>query len=196
MYKEYKKEVLRTLSKFNLTISDNDFIQKKLKRIQLIEESYNLFPPDSYKCFLLLCDNGFFKDMMLFQLGKSERVLEELYCLTGNDNLIEQLEIYLNRIPEALLPIGMCPNGDQICIGVKDEMFGKILLWGHENELEAWKMIGAISSEADINSYYENIELISDSFLDFLSSLKLNDELNEENHDHGDIWLHEDLLKD
>ncbi|WP_226665560.1 SMI1/KNR4 family protein [Metabacillus litoralis] len=197
MYTEYEKDIISILSKFKLEISDNDTFKEKLNLIQGIEEKYNLFLPESYKCFLLLCNNGFFSDTVSFNIEDSEFLLNELYCLTGNDNLTAQIETFLFRMPQNLIPIGERPNGDQVCIGVKEETNESVFLWYHENELEARKMIGEINSDTDTNSYYENIEIISNSFLNFLNSLKLNDKIAEEvDLDDVEIWLDDDLLND
>ena len=160
-----------------------------------MEGKYQIILPDSYKCFLLLCNNGYFSDVVSFNVGNSEFLINELYCLNGIDNLAEQIETFLFRMPQALIPIGERPNGDQICIGVKEESKDKIFMWYHENELEAKKIIGDIYT-GDIDSYYENVEIISGSFLDFLNSLKVNDNSTEVDLDDIEIWLDDDLLKD
>lgn len=197
MNKENQEKILPILSKFDLTKSDSDSYKEKLNIIQGIEKEYNIKLPESYKCFLLLCNNAFFSNEVIFKIGNSENILNEIYSLTGNENLIEQIETFIFRMPEAIIPIGESPNGDQICIGVKEDKNGKIYLWEHENELEARKMIGEINSDTDINSYYENLILINNSFLDFLNSLKINGKIDEgEDFEAVEIWLDDDLLND
>lgn len=197
MNKENQEKILPILSKFDLTKSDSDSYKEKLNIIQGIEKEYNIKLPESYKCFLLLCNNAFFSNEVIFKIGNSENILNEIYSLTDNENLIEQIETFIFRMPEAIIPIGESPNGDQICIGVKEDKNGKIYLWEHENELEARKMIGEINSDTDINSYYENLILINNSFLDFLNSLKINGKIDEgEDFEAVEIWLDDDLLND
>jgi len=74
-------------------------------------------------------------------------------------------------------------------------LLGFVYLWNHEEELEAIKMI--TNSEEDINNYFHNLELLNNSFMDFLNSLQINKNNEEENSidlDDVEIWLDDDLL--
>lgn len=82
------------------------------------------------------------------------------------DNLKEYIwdfKLEEKRLPTHILPIAHDPGGNLICIscGLKDE--GYIYFWDHENEVDY--------SDSDDDDY-SNLYLISETFNDFIKSLK------------------------
>lgn len=68
-----------------------------------------------------------------------------------NFNLL--IERYKYRIPKELIPIGECPGGDQLCMGIKNKSYGKIYFWEHnkeradmEFETETWEPVNLLFS--------------------------------------------------
>jgi len=102
-------------------------------------------------------------------------------------------------MPDCLIPIGKCPGGNLICIGVKEPVLGKVFFWYHENEALAKLMINN-NPPKDINLYWDNLFLVSNTFIDFLRLLSINDKDNKEDevYDVQDIelLLDDDLLND
>jgi len=95
-----------------------------------------------------------------------------------------------------MIPIGESPGGNLICLGVKESIISKVYLWNHENEREAKIMVGIEDASDDINSYWENIHLVSKTFLGFLSGLELINETDKIDVDDVELWLDDDLLDD
>lgn len=195
MESDYKKNIMSLIEKLHLTKSVDSKKKEKTDEIEKIERKYNVLFDESYKAFLIHCSKGFFEEEVFLQFKDNKIMINELYVLDGNDSLYEQIETFLYRMPEALIPIGECPGGDQICLGVSGELLGFVYLWNHEEELEARKMIGDIDSETDINNYFNNLELINSSFMNFLNSLQINiEEKNSIDLDDIEVWLDDDLL--
>ncbi|APH06411.1 SMI1/KNR4 family protein [Bacillus weihaiensis] len=195
MESDYKRNIISLIEKLHLSKSEDGKYKAKTVDIREIESKYNLLLDESYKTFLIHCSKGFFEEEVFLQFKDNKILINELYVLDGDDNLFDQLEKFLYRMPESLIPIGERPGGDQICLGVSRELLGFVYLWNHEEELEAIKMI--TNSEEDINNYFHNLELLNNSFMDFLNSLQINKNNEEENSidlDDVEIWLDDDLL--
>jgi hypothetical protein len=72
----------------------------------------------------------------------------------------EKLDVYKNRMPNGLIPIGEDPGGNIIVLSVRDHDYGVIYFWDHENETD--------EGEAPNG---ENLYFIASSFLEFLDDL-------------------------
>lgn len=90
----------------------------------------------------------------------------------GLNEVIEATEQYAGRIPNALIPI-TDDMGDLLCIGVGGDVFGKIYYWEHEDELVAKLMVGIPTHTENIDEYWDNLYLVSNSFVDFLNGLRI-----------------------
>lgn len=75
-------------------------------------------------------------------------------------NLLEKLKTYSARIPDNMFPIANDDLGNLILV-VKRPERGKVYFWDHEMEV----------AEGEIPDY-SNLTLISDSFDDFINSLR------------------------
>lgn len=191
----------------NLEVKPPDTLPDKMKNKELkfIEEKYKILIPNEYKEFLLNYNEVFFENEVKFKLIElspwatleGTQIFDGFYALNSQNSISEQIDCYANRMPSSLIPIGECPGGNLICIGVKESAFGKIYFWDHENELEAKLMIGAETSTNNINLYWENLYLISETFIDFLSRLEINQRNSKDednNVDDVELWLDDDLL--
>ncbi len=74
------------------------------------------------------------------------------------------INIYASRIPLRSVPIGASPGGDIFLLDLRNNEFGRILYWRPERETEGC---------ADF--FYENIEVVSDSFSNFLTQFMDDD---------------------
>ena len=48
------------------------------------------------------------------------------------DSIQNHLEVYRNRIPKSMIPIGSSPNGDLFLMSSKSDSLGRIYYWEHE----------------------------------------------------------------
>jgi len=83
------------------------------------------------------------------------------------DNFLKDyntFKIWQKRMPDELIPIGCGSGGDQICISVKGNNYGKVYFWNHDWECEE-------GEEPD----YSNVHLIANSFTEFINSLYQSD---------------------
>nr|WP_269412604.1 SMI1/KNR4 family protein [Lentibacillus daqui] len=162
--------------------------------------------PDDYKQFLRWYGETFFEKNIIFKpleppptaTEDGNQYFDGFYGLMSENNINQQIDDYKNRIPGNLIPVGECPGGNLICIGVNGTSYGKIYFWNHENELEARLMIGDVAGVENIDLYWDNIYLVSETFVDFLNTLEIdnNDFEEDENMDEIELWLDDDLLDD
>ncbi len=82
-------------------------------------------------------------------------------------DLIKNYNCYKDRIPQNLLPIAdSC--GNVVCISLAGDNKDCVYLWDHNDE------------EMVENPGYSNVYLLAHSFDEFINSLELDDELNDE----------------
>lgn len=136
---------------------------------------YDINIPKDYREFLLNYDETFYENEVTYKpletspwtSKEGTQVFEGFYGLSSENNLFYQIEGYLNRMRDCMIPIGESPGGNLICIGVTESFIGKVYFWNPENEREA-KIIAEIEvASDDIKSYWENIHLVSETFRGF-----------------------------
>lgn len=198
------KEIEKKLKELNIVSEIGKFKKHSENEIIKIENKYGFEFPQDYREFLLKFGNSSFESNSYFHsIERTPYATEDnldsinvFYGLDNDDNdLAEQVEIYLDRIPKAIIPIAEAEGGNIICIGVKDEINGKIFYWDHENEYKAKLMLG-MKLTVDINEYWENVYIVAESFWDFIMSFKVVDKKNNSKIDLDDIELQldDDLL--
>lgn len=147
-----------------------------------IEEKYNVLFPEIYTYFVLTYGGSKFEHDICY------RSLELTPCTDKNglnafdsffgldddlNNLSNKINQYFERIPSSLIPIADDGGGNLICIGVKDEYKERIYFWYHENEWMANAMLNEKQYEnVSSDDYWDNVFLISDHFLDFISGFE------------------------
>jgi hypothetical protein len=153
--------------------------------LQQIEKEYKLSLPIEYKKFVvkyggLMIDYGVYFPVLEKSprtTSDGTRMIDIFYGLQNNeDNLRKKLEAYKDRMPSSIIPIGELPGGDQLCLGVKGDIFGKVYIWDHENELVAKLMIGYPVEHSDLDRYWDNLYLVAESLFDFINSLEKSDD--------------------
>ena len=82
----------------------------------------------------------------------------------SSDDIISTLGDYEGRIPSTLLPIGEDAGGNQICLGIRGDILGKVYFWYHGGE--------TIPGEPMATN---NTFLVANSFEEFVMSMRLND---------------------
>ena len=84
-------------------------------------------------------------------------------------NLFKNYQIFENRMPKELIPIGDDGGGNQICLAVGGDNYGKVYFWDHD-----WE-----NDDEEQEPDYSNVYLIANSFTEFVNKLyeyKLEDE--------------------
>ncbi|MBC2241408.1 SMI1/KNR4 family protein [Listeria booriae] len=128
--------------------------------IEDFEQRYNLKLAEDYKKFLLDF-NGGYADPNVFKISEEqgESVLNTLYGLGIDDEYDELESVYESLdgiIPSDFISIADDSGGNQICLGVDDDYFGKVFVWIHDMEIE---------------EDMDNMFLLADDFKLFLDNL-------------------------
>ncbi|MBC1780367.1 SMI1/KNR4 family protein [Listeria booriae] len=128
--------------------------------IEDFEQRYNLKLAEDYKKFLLDF-NGGYADPNVFKISKEqgESALNTLYGLGIDDEYDELASVYESLdgiIPSGFISIADDSGGNQICLGVDDDYFGKVFVWIHDMEIE---------------EDMDNMFLLADDFKLFLDNL-------------------------
>ena len=120
--------------------------------------------PKEYFEHLLNYNGGYPQpDAFNFLDGGTASSVQEFYKLNSKDaynDLIQNYKMFQDRIPTELIAVGCDPGGNQICLAINGQDFGKVLFWDHEFEADNGE-----------TPTYENIRLISKNFNSFLESL-------------------------
>lgn len=103
--------------------------------------------------------------------------VNELFGLdrqTGTNDIRKQRAIYVNRLPSALLPVGLAAGGNLICLCVQGSELGTVYFWDHESE-----------------SSGEALRALTDSFSAFMHSLRplRADEVKLRKEDVIEAWI-------
>ncbi|WP_406590376.1 SMI1/KNR4 family protein [Bacillus atrophaeus] len=100
------------------------------------------------------------------------------FGLDDNDfNIATLAETYEDQMPDWIIPIADANGGNQICLGIKGEGSGKVYFWDHE-----------------LTNGVKDTFLIADSFEDFIQSLSIEEDSDEEDDGILFIELNADLL--
>jgi cell wall assembly regulator SMI1 len=121
--------------------------------------------PDDYRQFLLR-HNGGRPDRNVFPVVgdplNDTGIINWLYSIEDGDvyDLVGNAEIYKGRMPAELLPIGLDPFGNQICLALAGPNKGRVYFWDHEEEVGE-----------DEKPTYENVYFIANSFTEMMDGL-------------------------
>jgi hypothetical protein len=160
-----------------------------LEDIANLEKKLNICFPEDYKQHLLKYNGGHpIKDgYPLIEYidndpnDNSADIAWFLAIYNGEHNNFlrdyNTFKIWQKRMPDELVSIGCGSGGDQICISVKGNNYGKVYFWNHDWECEE-------GEEPD----YSNVHLIANSFTDFINSLYETVLLEDENG--KDLWVY------
>ena len=158
---KYDKRTVR-----QMIAANNKTTGASLDSIKKLEFDIGSSLPDDYKDFLISYDGGL-PEPAAFDIPRENNssIVKEFFGL-DTPLLTASIEynrrMYENRIPKKFLVIGCDVFGNRIILGIKNDNYGEIFFWDHENEAD----------EDNVEEYYENIYLISKNFSDFLNSLR------------------------
>ncbi|MBC2100110.1 SMI1/KNR4 family protein [Listeria booriae] len=128
--------------------------------IEDFEQRYNLKLAEDYKKFLLDF-NGGYADPNVFKISEEqgESALNTLYGLGIDDEYDELESVYESLdgiIPSGFISIADDSGGNQICLGVDDDYFGKVFVWIHDMEIEE-DMDNMFLLAADFKLFLDNL---------------------------------------
>jgi len=137
--------------------------------VKVLESYFFCKFPNAYRQFLLKTNGG--KPTKIYFIVKTTKKLGTVHYFLGISpdrykGLLEYEKVFCGRIPSNTLAIASDPGGDLILLSVKGQDYGKVYYWDHNWEAEDGQ-----------TPDYSNLTLIADSFEDFLSSLKSEDEI-------------------
>ena len=136
--------------------------------LEAFEQLLDVSLPADYRRFLVM-SNGGHCGGALWYIGPSpegretEAGVHHVYGFQRKScfSLAATRECYQSdgqvRIPLALLPIMDDPFGNAICLGVRDEHYGRVYFWDHEQEPDPEEWDGRVETAG-------NITLIANSF--------------------------------
>lgn len=137
--------------------------------IRDFEENIGMpFPPD-YREFMLKYNGGDpLKCVFKFQDATgpySDSIIRYFFAFSDdyNESIKHNHEIYTlaDRVPKNILPIAEDPGGNIVCLSLAGDDVGKVYFWDHEQE-----------GLTEASSTYENLELIANSFTEFVDGLE------------------------
>lgn len=138
----------------------------KLTREEIhdFEVRYNLHLPEEYIRFLL-SHNGGSPDKVYFIENGADLVVNTFWSLSKEKYNLEryytEMVIQDKELPEKILPIGDDAFGNAICLSCRDEDFGKVYFWDHE---EDWDHDDC--HDVDLRLLAENISIILDNLVE------------------------------
>jgi hypothetical protein len=149
-----------------------------------VERSLDVRLPDSYRRFLLEHDGGepednFFDPAEGAQVEAGETGVDAF--LSGAEIIEKRTGLYRDRIPLYMLPVARAAGGDMICLSLRDEDFGAVYLWFHEEEADPDEG----EEPGDRNLYS-----MADDFDAMLERLKPIDELEiDTDVEAAEVWV-------
>lgn len=141
-------------------MANMDRVNEKItiNEVREFEGQYALNLPKQYIDFLLKY-NGGYPEASTFKISddEGESIVNKFYGIGDmKGNLAKVFEALDGELPEGCISIGSDSGGNEICIGISEEYFGKIYFWMHDME----------SDEEMDNMYF-----LSNSFNDFFDNL-------------------------
>jgi len=127
------------------------------EQIERLERRVGGRLPDEYRGFLRQQDGG--------RLADNTDAVKEIFGLGSNvpefASLWHKLDVYNGRVPEWLLPVAEDEFGNLFAISTRDDDFGSVWFWDHEEEADE----GEPPTE-------DNLRLRAPDWQSFLTSLE------------------------
>jgi hypothetical protein len=130
------------------------------------ENEWGFRLPDEYRRFLLKYNGGRPEPFSFKFKGRDTGSrIAFLFGIGGEDyrDLLWTLDIFRGRLPSRFFPIANDDGGNLICISMSGEDSGKIFFWWHEWEADP--------GQGESPETQDNVELIADSFGEFMEAL-------------------------
>lgn len=138
----------------------NRFGSLNSDNLDKFESNHSLTLPKEYRTFLLT-HNGGAPEPSNVKIIESD--VQWIYGIHNGENwasLEQHIKTYENRLPSKTLPIANDSCGNIYLLSLRNDSFGEIWFWDHENE-----------SDEIADEYFENTTKVNLSFPEFLSEL-------------------------
>ncbi len=146
--------------------------------IQTVEEQVGHNFPSSYKDFLATYGGFGFENYVDFPFldpypGDDRGLITIFFEVMSGDtyDLMNNYRSYRSRMPSGFLPIASDPGGNVICLSLREDDQGCVYFWDHEDE--------EMTSEGE-EPGRSNVYLLGKSFDDFISSLEVSEDEDDE----------------
>lgn len=126
--------------------------------VREFESKYVLKLPGQYIDFLLKY-NGGYPEASTFKISdqEGESVVNKFYGIGDmKGNLAKVFEVLDGELPQGFISIGNDPGGNEICIGISEEYFGKIYFWIHDMESDE-EMGNMFFLANSFNVFFDNL---------------------------------------
>ncbi len=135
------------------------------REIETVNERLKIVLPIDYSEFILKHNGGTPKRNRFIHESDSNLDFHVHFLGIGtkgqtSNDLLTVYAFTFEEVPEQILPIGDNGIGDLICIGVKEEYYGKVYYWYKDDRVEEGE-----------TPTFDNVELLTNSFQDFLDRL-------------------------
>ena len=144
-------------------LTSNQFGKLDVADLEKFEKVNDIRLPEEYRNFLIE-HNGGRPEPNTVPLGTGATDVHYLYGMheaASWANFFYHLDVYFGRIPNFYMPIGNDSFGNLFIMSLRDDNFGYVAFWSHEDELK----------EGDAGEYFENVFHLYSSFTDFVNSL-------------------------
>lgn len=144
--------------------NSNKYGRLEEKKLIKFEKNIGGILPDDFRSFILE-HNGGKPIPSSFKISEKQGD-DHIHHMLGLHNgpsyyrIDDKWKVYKNRMPATLIPFADDPFGNAICVGISGKDKGKVFFWDHENE-------GNKSEQP----FYGNIQIIAESFQNFLNGL-------------------------
>lgn len=132
--------------------------------LRALEQRLGITLPLEYRNFLLQ-HNGGHPTPNVFSIAAcpidDQGVLTQMLSISdGEETLLNYVDMYADRIPPNLLPIGFDPGSNLICISVSGADRGNVYFWAHDFE-----------ASEDEGPNYDNVYFVADNFDHLINNL-------------------------
>jgi hypothetical protein len=135
--------------------------------------------PNDYKEFLINYGSGLRFDVYVIypllvscSVGNWQEITTFLgFWSTNTRNIFRYYDVYKERLPSGFLPIAYDMSGNLTCISFAGENQGYVYFWQHD----VWETV-----DEKGNTYTKDLFLAAKSFDEFICSLEIDDDENDE----------------
>jgi hypothetical protein len=145
------------------------------EELNFIETALGAALPGDYREFVQEYGVSAFGELVQFQPIEGEAgPLSHFYGSksAGSNSLTRNIEKYMGRMPETIIPIADDGGGNQICLGIKGKERGKVYYWDHHNESDEEDYLEEHGKSMPPEVKFQNVHLIAKSFEDFVQRLE------------------------
>ena len=88
--------------------------------------------------------------------------------------LLQNLRVFRDRMPEGFLPFADDGLGNQLCLGLNTEHVPKVYWWDHELEWDAEDYEAETGTPMPVEAKYQNVYLVANSLTEFFERLTIS----------------------